>query len=116
VTVGDVAGIRRADILRGIPAAVRFLSVEPLLEDIPEPDLAGVHWIIVGGELGAGCRPMDLAWARSLSDATHRAGAAFFMKQIGGFPRKRDKLEHFPADLRIREFPVPRVAQGVVER
>lgn len=87
----------RADILREIPAAVRFVSAEPLLaslflSDRPKRqplELDGIQWVIAGGESGRGARPMDEAWARELRDATHGAGAAFFLKQLGGYPDKR---------------------------
>lgn len=81
-------GIPRIDQLRETPAAIRFLSVEPLLEDLGEIDLRGIHWVIVGGESGAGARPMDAAWVRSLRDQCEAAGVAFFFKQWGGVRKK----------------------------
>jgi protein gp37 len=74
----------RADHLRTVPAAVRFLSVEPLLGPVPELDLDGIHWVIVGGESGPGARPMDPEWAREIRDGCADAGVAFFFKQWGG--------------------------------
>jgi protein gp37 len=59
-------GLPRIDVLRDVPAAVRFLSVEPLLEDLGQLDLAGIDWVIVGGESGRGARPMHLEWVRNL--------------------------------------------------
>ena len=110
VTVGDIPGLRRADELRDIPAVVRFLSVEPLLEDLGRVNLKGIDWVIVGGESGGKARPMDLAWARSLRDATKAAGSTFFFKQIGGpTGNKRDQMADFPKDLQIRDFPTPRI-------
>lgn len=115
--------------LLNVPAKVRFLSVEPQLEKIhlelidgcfydggmpfesqrlshpANSDGRGIHWVIVGGESGAKARPFDARWAYSLRDECHNAGVAFFMKQLGGHPNKRDKLEDFPYDVRIREFP-----------
>ncbi len=73
---------RTAD-LRETPAAIRFVSAEPLLGDLGEIDLAGLHWIIVGGESGDGARPMHPAWARSIRDQCAAAGTAFFFKQWG---------------------------------
>jgi protein gp37 len=73
----------RAKRLREIPAAVRFLSVEPLLGPV-KLDLAGIHWVIVGGESGPHARPMEQAWARSVRDQCRAAGVAFFFKQWGG--------------------------------
>lgn len=109
-TVGDRPGLWRANVLTSIPAAVRFLSVEPLLESLGDISafLPGIHWVIVGGESGARARPMDLAWARSIRQQVRWSGAAFFMKQLGGHPDKRDRLEDLPEDLRIRDFPLDR--------
>jgi len=96
---------RTAELVK-IPAKVRFLSVEPLLGPIPAVPLDGIHWVIVGGESGAHARPMHLGWARNIRDQCADAGVAFFMKQLGGRRDKRDQLEQFPEDLRIREFPI----------
>lgn len=71
----------RADILRKIPAVVRFVSAEPLLGPVPDLNLDGVHWLIVGGESGPGFRPMDRAWARQLRDHALAKSVAFFFKQ-----------------------------------
>ena len=71
----------RADALRQTPAAVRFISAEPLLGPLPSLDLAGIDWLIVGGESGPGFRPMDHAWARDLRDRAIGQGTAFFFKQ-----------------------------------
>jgi protein gp37 len=62
---------------------VRFLSIEPLLEDVGQIDLAGISWVIVGGESGPKARPMKAEWARSLRDQCTRAGIPFFFKQWG---------------------------------
>ncbi len=77
-------GLSRIDILREIPAAVRFLSVEPLLEDLGELDLRGIDWCIVGGESGPGFRPMKPEWARSIRDQCAAADVPFFWKQGSG--------------------------------
>lgn len=74
-------GLPRIDELRDVPAAVRFLSIEPLLEDLGQLDLRGIHWVIVGCESGPGARPMGLDWVRSIRDQALAAGAAFFLKQ-----------------------------------
>ena len=73
----------RLDTLREVPAAVRFLSVEPLLEDLGQIDLTGIHWVIVGGESGPGARPMHPDWARGVRDQCVAAGVPFFFKQWG---------------------------------
>ena len=114
-----------------VPARVRFLSCEPLLGPV---DLSGstvdgvwidqeyadlnnelgrvveaegwpIHWVIVGGESGAGARPMHPEWARSLRDQCQAAGVAYFLKQMGGARDKGGDLAAIPADLRLREFP-----------
>ena len=77
-------GLPRVDVLRAAPAAVRFLSVEPLLEDLGCFDLTGIHWVIVGGESGHGARPMHEAWATGLRDQCVAAEVPFFFKQWGG--------------------------------
>jgi protein gp37 len=77
-------GLPRIEQLRAAPAAVRFLSVEPLLEDLGTIDLTGISWVIVGGESGPGARPMRPEWVRSLRDQCLAAGVAFFFKQWGG--------------------------------
>lgn len=69
--------------LQMVPAAVRFLSCEPLLGPI-ELHLEGIHWVIVGGESGIGYRPMEEEWALSIKEQCHSAGVAFFFKQWGG--------------------------------
>lgn len=77
-------GVPRIGALREAPAAVRFLSIEPLLEDVGKLNLAGIHWVIVGGESGAGARPMDVSWVRSIRDQCYNARVPFFFKQWGG--------------------------------
>jgi protein gp37 len=78
-------GLPRIDELHATPAAVRFLSVEPLLEDLGTIDLAGIDWVIVGGESGRGARPMHPDWARSVRDQCVAAGVPFFFKQWGAW-------------------------------
>ncbi len=74
-------GLPRIDHLRHVPAAVRFLSIEPLLEDLGPLDLTGIHWVIVGGESGPGARTMREDWVRSVRDQCAAAGVPFFYKQ-----------------------------------
>jgi protein gp37 len=76
-------GLPRIEHLRQTPATVRFLSIEPLLEDLGTLDLTGIHWVIVGGESGHGARPMHPDWARSIRDQCVAAGVPFFFKQWG---------------------------------
>jgi protein gp37 len=80
-------GLPRVDHLRHAPAARRFLSIEPLLEDLGKINLQGIDWVIVGGESGPGAREMKEAWVRSLRDQCHDAGVPFFFKQWGGVRR-----------------------------
>jgi protein gp37 len=121
--------------LLAIPAAVHFLSVEPMLgpidlsgvkfrygvfdvlsgfgtvtrgavgQSVPNATCPRVDWVICGGESGAGARPMAEEWARSLKEQCAYAGVPFFMKQMGGVRNKRGELEDLPEDLRVREFP-----------
>jgi protein gp37 len=74
----------RADALRRTPAAVRFISAEPLIGPLPSLDLTAIDWLIVGGESGAGARPMHPDWARQLRDRAQFEEVAFFFKQWGG--------------------------------
>ncbi len=76
--------VGRADALRETPAAVRFISAEPLLGPLPSLDLTGIDWLIVGGESGQHCRKMDPEWVRDLRDRATSANVAFFFKQWGG--------------------------------
>ena len=78
-------GVPRIDHLRKVPARIRFLSVEPLLEDVGALDLNGIHWVIVGGESGAKARPMQKAWALSVQQQCEAQRVAFFFKQWGGW-------------------------------
>ncbi len=77
-------GVPRIRSLRDAPAAMRFLSIEPLLEDVGEIDLADIHWVIVGGESGAGARPMDVTWVHNIRRQCDKSGVPFFFKQWGG--------------------------------
>lgn len=74
----------RIDHLRGVPAAVRFVSAEPLLGPLDRVDLEGIHWVIAGGESGPNARPAEQAWVTGLRDQCASAGVAFFFKQWGG--------------------------------
>lgn len=83
----------RIDRLRNVPCTVRFLSCEPLLGALPDLDLNGIHWVIVGGESGPHARPMDPAWARDIRDQCLAANVAFFFKQWGGrTPKAKGRL------------------------
>lgn len=123
----------RIDELRQTPAAVRFLSCEPLLGPLMGSctcgsavsqhmagcgvldyiNLTGIDWVIVGGESGPGARPMDEQWVRDIVTASRRQGAAPFVKQMGdvwsranlGHPGHGGDIETFSADLRVREYP-----------
>jgi protein gp37 len=105
-------GVPRIDELRAIPAEVRFLSVEPLLEDLGEIDLDGIHWVIVGGESGHGSRPIRTEWVLNLLDQCRSAGVPFFFKQWGGVHKKRAgrllqgiTYDEYPP---VRRLPFPR--------
>jgi protein gp37 len=88
VTVEDNDHLNRVERLRRIPSVVRFLSIEPLLGPLPDLDLNGIDWVIVGGESGPGARPMQGDWVISIRDACIRESVPFFFKQWGG-PRKK---------------------------
>lgn len=88
VTVENEDAAWRADALRRVPAAVRFVSAEPLLSPLETLNLAGIDWLIAGGESGHGFREVDEAWVRGLRDRCTESGTAFFFKQWGG-PRPK---------------------------
>lgn len=79
----------RLDDMRATPAAVRFVSFEPLLGSVAGADLRGIHWVIVGGESGPRARPMEPGWVMEIENACRSFGAAFFFKQWGGVNKKR---------------------------
>lgn len=111
---------RRADAIRATPAAVRFISAEPLLGPLPSLNLSGIDWLIAGGESGPGSRPMDLSWVRDLLARCRASGTTPFVKQLGAVwaqattfggqslaktDKKGGDWQHWPADLRVREYP-----------
>lgn len=101
----------RVSILADIPAAVKWVSAEPLLGPIEMTQLptrmaATINWVVIGGESGPHCRPMDIRWAADLLEECEMCEIPAFMKQLGGWPNKRDQMEDFPEGMRIREFPV----------
>jgi protein gp37 len=109
-------GLPRIDDLRATPAGVRFLSIEPLLEDLGAIDLSGIHWVIVGGESGPGARPMAADWVESIRDQCRRAEVPFFFKQWGGVLKKKTgrmlggrTYDEFPESA-FAEAPVPEKA------
>jgi protein gp37 len=113
VSVEDRAhGLVRIEHLREAPAAVRFLSVEPLLEDLGEINLEGIHWVIVGGESGTGARPMRQEWVKSIRDQCQSARVPFFFKQWGGVRKgKAGRL----LDGRTYDEVPPRIERSVCE-
>lgn len=78
-------GVPRIEHLKKVPASIRFLSVEPLLEDVGALNLQGIHWVIVGGESGPKARPMKMEWADSVRQQCKEQDVAFFFKQWGGW-------------------------------
>lgn len=90
-------GVPRIDHLRKVDAAIRFLSVEPLLEDVGTLDLTDIHWVIVGGESGPKARPMKEEWVESVRKQCETSDVAFFFKQWGGWGadgKKRAKKQN----------------------
>ena len=78
-------GLPRVDILRSIDCEIRFLSCEPLLEDLGKFNLSGIKWVIVGGESGGQARPMDKSWALNILEQCRKKGIRFFFKQWGTY-------------------------------
>jgi protein gp37 len=88
VTVENASAVARIDALRRTPARVKFLSMEPLLGPIPDLDLSGIDWVIVGGESGPGARPMETDWVLDIRDRCAASRVPFFFKQWGGVRKK----------------------------
>lgn len=89
VSVENRRALSRLDDLKYVPAAVRFLSVEPLLEGLGKISLDGIDWVIVGGESGPGARPMEKEWVIEIRDQCKKKSIPFFFKQWGGVFKKR---------------------------
>ncbi len=105
VTVENSKTIGRIDTLKQIPAKTKFISFEPLLSEIPQIDLTGIDWVIVGAESGHNARDFDIEWARDLKRQCDLQNVKFWMKQI--CKNGRDiGFENYPIDLQVREFPV----------
>ena len=105
-------GVPRMEHLKRIPAAVKFLSIEPLLEDLGELDLTGIDWVICGAESGHGARPMALRWARNIRFQCIDQNVPFFMKQISAPWKRKNVIEDlhlFPSGLQVRQFPTKAV-------
>ena len=89
VTVESAAYLYRLEYLRNVKAAVKFLSLEPLLSPMPNMDLTEIGWVIVGGESGPGARPMNKSWVTNIQQQCHDAKVPFFFKQWGGVNKKK---------------------------
>jgi protein gp37 len=120
----QAAAAQRIPYLLEVPAPIRFLSCEPLVEQVtlaPWVQQGSITWVICGGYSGAQHRPMSLSWARHLRDECQAYHIAFFMKQMGSVYARAHGLHHpkgedlaaFPPDLRIREFPSPQAVKTI---
>lgn len=89
VSVENADYAHRIHHLRSTGASVKFVSAEPLLGPLTNLNLAGIHWVIVGGESGPMARPMDKAWVTDIRDQCQQAGVPFFFKQWGGVRKKK---------------------------
>lgn len=89
VSVEDERVLHRVEDLKSVPAAVRFLSCEPLIGPLPDLPLDGIHWVIVGGESGGGARPIERSWVLDIRDQCKATGVSFFFKQWGGAQKWR---------------------------
>jgi protein gp37 len=87
-SVEDDRVLNRIDVLRRVPAAVRFISFEPLIGSVADADLTAIDWVIVGGESGPRARPMQSEWVDEIEALCRSVGASFFFKQWGGKNKK----------------------------
>lgn len=112
VSIENAEYAARADHLRKIPAVVRFVSYEPALGPLAHAlNLAGLDWLITGGESGHGFRPMNLQWARDMRDACRAKRVAFFFKQSSH--RFTERGIQLDGEI-VREYPIPRVPTEVI--
>ena len=113
VSIEDSRVIDRADALREVPATIRFLSLEPLIGPIPNLNIEGLDWAIIGGESGNEARIMEPEWAIDLLNQCRSANVPCFVKQMGtqwakrqgSKSRKGDDFSEFPEALQVREYP-----------
>jgi protein gp37 len=111
VSIENRRFLHRADVLRNVPAAVRFISAEPLLGPLQGLDLDGIDWLIAGGESGPRYRRVRSEWIRDLRDLSAQNDVAFFFKQWGGHRPKSNGRE---LDGRVwDEYPTPRALTAV---
>lgn len=89
VTVESSKYKNRIDLLREVPAKIRFLSIEPLLDDLGTLDLSNIDWVIVGGESGPKSRPMNEEWVKNIKEQCEKQNVLFYFKQWGGFNKKK---------------------------
>ena len=101
VSVENERYLSRIEHLRLVPAAVRFISFEPLLGPIQNPDLRGIHWVIVGGESGPRARRMNPNWVRDIRQQCEAAGVAFFFKQWGAHNEAGERVGKGKAGRRL---------------
>lgn len=111
VTVENRNAIERIDSIRHLDAKVKFLSCEPLLEDLGELELDGINWIIVGGESGVSARPMNEKWVVNIMNQAHQLNIPFFFKQWGtwgcdGIKRNKRKNGKLINGKIVQEFPI----------
>ncbi|MFD8839786.1 DUF5131 family protein [Streptomyces griseofuscus] len=120
-SIESAAYARRADALSNTPAAIRFISAEPLIGPIPNLDLSDIDWLIIGGESGPGARPLQIDWVEDLLTNAAETATAPFVKQLGSVwardwtvngktvaahgDTKAGNPDHWPAHLRVREYP-----------
>jgi protein gp37 len=110
VSVEDEKVLHRVDDLRAVPAAVRFLSCEPLIGSLRALDVSDIHWVIVGGESGPRARPMDPEWPREIRAICEEARVDFFFKQWGGV--RKDLTGRELDGQTYDQMPLPQMVPG----
>jgi protein gp37 len=103
-TVENRKTLKRIDHLRMVPANIKYLSVEPLLEDLGEINLDGIDLTIVGGESGRGARPMKASWVKKIRHQCKEAGVAFFFKQWGTHPESNPLAKKTPDGMKVSDW------------
>lgn len=115
VSVEEQKHLSRIYAIEHLKAAIKGISMEPMLEPIINIPLAGIDWVALGAESGIYYRYFSFDWARSVLGECRASGVPFYMKQAGGYPDRHERLSDFPPDLQVRELPKRKFVVGIEE-